>query len=393
MLSKEIGRQLTVVAVPLQVYEITGSTLAVGLLGVAQFIPLMLASLAGGALADAVNRRLILVIAQVLMAATAVGLLWNSLMQSPKIWPLFALTAVNAAVTAVDGPARQALLPGLVGPALLPSALALNQMLANTAKAVVPAIGGIVIATLGLPVNFALEIVAFIVSGLLLVRIPDIAIVGGGARFSTSSIIEGFRYLRSRRLIQAVLLLDLNAMVFGMPSALFPAIGTETLGGDALTVGLLYAAPGIGALLGAVTSGWVSVVRRQGVAILVAIIGWGVAITIFGFTTSLTLALVMLGVAGAADVVAAIFRHAIVQLTSPDVLRGRLASMHMAVTQGGPRLGELESGLVAAITSIRFSVVSGGLACILGTFAIARWAPSLKEYILEEHGPPGATTE
>jgi MFS family permease len=380
MLFKEAGRQLTVVAVPFQLYEITGSTLAVGFLGLAQFIPLMLVSLVGGALADAVDRRRLLVVAQVVLAGTAAGLLWNSLAETPYIWPLYVLSAINAAVSAIDGPARQALLPGLVGRSLLPSALALNQTLANTAKAAVPAIGGLLIATVGLPFNYALEVVAFVVSGLLLIRIPDIAIDGGGTKFGKSSIIEGFQYLRPRRLIQAVFLLDLNAMVFGMPSALFPAIGTDALGGDAFTVGLLYAAPGVGALIGAVTSGWVTVVRRQGRAVLVAIIGWGVAITIFGFTASVPVALTMLAIAGAADVVAAIFRHSIVQLTVPDALRGRLSSMHMAVTQGGPRLGELESGLVASLTSVKFSVVSGGLACILGAIAIGRWAPELKAY-------------
>lgn len=383
MLCKEIGRQLTVVAVPFQLYEMTGSTLAVGLLGLAQFIPLMLISLVGGALADAVDRRRLLLIAQAVLAATAAGLLWNSLEGNQYIWPLFVLSAVNASVAAIDGPARQALLPGLVGRSLLPSALALNQTLANTAKAAVPAIGGLLIAMVGLPFNYGLEVLAFIIGGLLLIRVPDIEIDGGGTKFSKSSIIEGFSYLKPRKLIQAVFLLDLNAMVFGMPSALFPAIGTESLGGDAFTVGLLYAAPGVGALIGALTSGWVSIVRRQGMAVLIAIVGWGVAITIFGFTNSVPLALIMLGIAGAADVVAAIFRHAIVQLTVPDALRGRLSSMHMAVTQGGPRLGELESGLVASLTSVKFSVVSGGLACIVGAIAIARWAPEFKEYTFD----------
>lgn len=387
MLFKEAGRALTVVAVPFQLYEITGSTLAVGLLGLAQFVPLMIVSLVGGALADAFDRKRLLVFSQVVLAATAGGLLWNSLADDPLIWPLFVLSALNAAVSLIDGPARHAILPGLVGRALLPSALALNQTLANTAKAVGPAIGGLLIATLGLPFNYGLEVLVFVVSGLLLVRIPDVAIEGGGTRFSMSSIAEGFRYLKPRRLIQAALLIDLNAMVFGMPSALFPAIGTDQLGGDAFTVGLLYAAPGIGALIGALTAGWVSVVRRHGFAVLVAVVGWGVAITIFGFTSSLPLALALLALAGAADVVSAIFRNAIVQLNVADSYRGRMSSMHMAVTQGGPRLGELESGVVASLTSVTFSVVSGGLACIAGAIAIGRWAPQFTNYTYDPEGP------
>lgn len=390
LLSMQTGRQLTVVAVPFQVYQLTGSTLMVGLLGLAQLIPLMGVSLIGGALADAVDRRRLLALSQVVLAATALGLLWNSLSDAPAVWPLFALVAVNAGVSAIDSPARHAILPGLVGRTLLPSALALNQTLTNTAKGAVPALGGLLIAVAGLPTTYAFEAVMFISSGLLLSRLPEMAIEGGGRKFGLASIVEGLRFLRPRRLIQGTFLLDLNAMVFGMPTALFPAIGTEVLGGDAFTVGLLYAAPGIGALIGALTSGWVSSVRRHGRAVVVAVMGWGVGITIFGVSNSVVLAVVMLGLAGAADVVSAIFRQAIVQLTIPDEMRGRLSSMHMAVSAGGPRLGELEAGLVAAVTSVRFSVISGGIACVLGTLAIARWSPRFLAYEYDPASPGAA---
>lgn len=386
MLFMHTGRQLTVVAVPFQVYEITGSTLMVGLLGLAQLIPLLAVSLIGGALADAVDRRRLLFLSQMLLAATALGLLWNSVTPEPAVWPLFVLSGINAGVSAIDSPARHAIVPGLVGRALLPSALALNQTLVNTAKAAIPALGGLLIAVAGLPFSYGTETAMFLISGVLLSRLPDVRIEGGGRKFGLDSIVEGFHALKPRRLIQATFLLDLNAMVFGMPTALFPAFGTVTLGGDAFTVGLLYAAPGIGALLGAVTSGWVPSVRRQGRAVIIAIIGWGLAITVFGFSNSVPVAVVMLGLAGAADVVSAIFRQAIVQLTIPDELRGRLSSMHMAVTAGGPRLGELEAGVVASLTSVRFSVISGGLACILGTFAIAKWSPRILSYEYDADG-------
>ena len=387
MLFMHTGRQLTVVAVPFQVYQITGSTLMVGLLGLAQLIPLLAVSLIGGALADAVDRRRLLFLSQMLLALTALGLLWNSVIPEPAVWPLFVLSGINAGVSAIDSPARHAIVPGLVGRALLPSALALNQTLVNTAKAAIPALGGLLIAVVGLPFSYGTETAMFLISGVLLTRLPDVRTEGGGRKFGLDSIVEGFHALKPRRLIQATFLLDLNAMVFGMPTALFPAFGTETLGGDAFTVGLLYAAPGIGAMLGAVTSGWVPSVRRQGRAVIIAIIGWGLAITVFGFSNSVPVAVVMLGLAGAADVVSAIFRQAIVQLTIPDELRGRLSSMHMAVTAGGPRLGELEAGVVASLTSIRFSVISGGLACILGTFAIAKWSPRILSYEYEPDGP------
>ena len=387
MFFAQAGRQLTVVAVPWQVFELTGSTLAVGLLGLAQLVPLLVVSLVGGALADAVDRRRLLVVSQVVLGLTASGLLWNSLVESPAIWPLFVLSAINAGVSAIDSPARHAILPGLVGRALLPSAMALNQTLGNIASAAVPALAGLLIATVGLPFNYGIEILVFVVGTALIYRVPNLPTEGGGRKFGLSSILEGLRYLRGRKVIQSTLLIDLNAMVFGMPTALFPAIGTEVLGGDAFTVGLLYAAPGVGALAGALTSGWVGKVRRQGRAIVIAVIGWGLAVAVFGMTNSIAVALTMLALAGAGDVVSAIFRGTIIQLSAPDELRGRLSSMHMAVVAGGPRLGDLEAGVVAAVTSVRFSVVSGGLACVLGALAIARWAPQFSNYRHDPDAP------
>ena len=374
------GRQLTVVAVPYQVFELTGSTLAVGLLGLAQLVPLLILSLLGGAMADAIDRRKILMLSPIVLALTSAGLMWNALVDEPLIWPLFVLSALNAGISALDGPARQAMVPGLVGRTLLPSALALNQTLTNVAKAAFPALGGLLIATAGLGFTFGAETVFFLVGGLFMRGIPPVAVPGGGRRIEFSSIVEGFRYLKGMRVIQAAMLLDLSAMVFGMPTALFPAIGTEVFGGDAFTVGLLYAAPGVGALIGALTSGWVAYVRRQGRAVVFAVLGWGVAIAIFGLTSSLAIGLVMLALGGAADVVSAIFRGTIIQLSTPDELRGRVSSMHMAVVAGGPRLGDLEAGAVAAVTSVRFSIVSGGLACIVAALGIARWAPAFLRY-------------
>jgi MFS family permease len=334
-------------------------------------------------LADALNRRKLLVISQLTLAGTAAGLLWNSLSEQPMVWPLFVLVAINAGVSAIDSPARHAIVPGLVGRALLPSALALSQMLHNIAAASLPAVAGLLIATAGLPWTFGAEMVMFLISAALVHRVPDVATAGGGREFGFSSIAEGFRYLKDQRVIQATLLIDLNAMVFGMPTALFPAMGTQVFGGTAFTVGLLYAAPGVGALVAALTSGWVSTVIRQGRATIMAVVAWGLAIAVFGFTDSLPVALVMLGFAGAADAVSAIFRGSIVQLTAPDELRGRMGGMHTAVVASGPRLGDLEAGLVAELTSIRFSVISGGLACIVGALLVARWAPEFLDYRYE----------
>jgi MFS family permease len=188
---------------------------------------------------------------------------------------------------------------------------------------------------------------------------------------------EGLHYLRGQRAVQGTFLIDINAMVFGMPRALFPQLGTELYGGGAGTVGLLYAAPAAGAFIGAVTTGWVGGVRRPGRAVLIAVTGWGAAIAAFGLTSWLPLGLLFLAIAGAADVISAVFRGTILQLQVPDRLRGRLNAINIAVVTGGPRLGDLEAGVVATLTTAQFSVVSGGLACLAGVGYLARRRPEL----------------
>lgn len=375
-----VARQITVVAVPFQLYELTGSTIKVGVLGLIQFVATMVVSLAGGAVADAVDRRKLLMVAQVLLAGTAVLLAWNAALPTPLEWPLYVLTGANAAISAVDMPTRAAVLPALVGRALMPAAFALNQTLGNVAKAGGPALAGVLIATTTLQVTYSFEAVLFLLGAVMVYKIGPMPAQTGAARPGFRSIAEGFRFLKGRRLLHGNFLIDLNAMIFGMPSALFPAIGIEMLGGDATTVGLLYAAPGMGALIAALTSGWVSMVRRQGRAVIIAVIMWGVAMTIFGFTRTVGVAVAMLMIAGAADVVSAVFRNTILQLSVPDHLRGRLSGIHVAVVGGGPRLGDFEAGAVAALTSLRFSVVSGGLACVVGALVIAKLYPELTNY-------------
>ncbi len=381
-----LGRQLTVVAVPYQVYELTGSTFLVGALGIAQLVPLLLTSMIGGAIVDSVDRRRLLVIAQVLLMLTAIGLAFNASLDEPKVWAIFALSGLNAGISAIDSPARSASVPALVGHRLLPASLALTQTLANVAKTVGPAIGGFLIARTNLTLTYGLEAGAFALGTLFMLRIGELKPEGGGQRFGWESIKEGYRFLRERRLLQANFAIDLNAMIFGMPQALFPAIGQTVLGGDASTVGLLYAAPGAGALIGAVTSGWVGRIRRQGRAVVVAVVVWGVAITAFGLVGSVWLAVGLLALAGGADVVSAVFRNTILQLAVPDRLRGRLSSIHIAVVSGGPRIGDFEAGAVAAVTTPQISVVSGGLACILGAVFIARKMPELPEYVATDYG-------
>jgi MFS family permease len=381
LLVSGLGRQLTVVAVPYQVYELTGSTLLVGLLGLAQLGPLLLVSGIGGAMVDAMDRRALLILAQILTAATALGLTWNAALSSPRVWAIFVLSAVNAGVSAIDHPTRSALVSAIVGRQLLPAAAALNQTLGNVSKMVVPAIGGFLIAASGFTITYVIEAVAFSTGALFMLGVSRRPAEGEISRFGWRSIKEGWQFLRKRRLLQANFAIDFNAMVFGMPSALFPAIGTVILGGDATTVGLLYAAPGAGALAAALTSGWVGSIRRQGRAVIISVLVWGAGIAAFGLTRSVVLAVVFLAIAGGADVISAVFRNTILQIAVPDNLRGRLNAIHVGVASGGPRLGDFEAGAVASAVSVPFSVVSGGVACMIGAMVIAKTMPEYDAYV------------
>lgn len=374
------ARQIIIVAVPLQIYEATNSSLAVGLIGAAQLIPLFAVALVGGALADALDRRWLLVVGQTSIAVTCLGLAAYAFGAAMPIWPIYLLVAVNAGIFAVEQPTRTAVLPTIVAAGDLPSALALNQVLSQLSKAAVPAVGGFMVVLVGYGYTYAAAAVLALIGAISIRRMRRLPPSGGGRTAGIKSIVEGLRYLRQEPLIKGALVIDLNAMIFGMPSALFPAIGTVVLGGDAATVGLLYSAPGVGALIAALTSGWLRQVTRQGLTIIVSVVIWGFAIAVFGFASSIGLALLLLAVAGAADVVSAVFRNTVVQLTVSDDLRGRISSVHIATVSGGPRLGDLEAGVVASLTSTQFSVVSGGLACAVGTLLIGKLIPELRRY-------------
>lgn len=384
------GSQVTQVAAPVQVYQLTGSSFAVGLLGLAQLVPLIVGSIIGGALADQHDRRKLLLIAQILLAATSAGLVVNALAPSPQLWVIYVLTALSAGFSGLDNPTRSAATPTLVRRDLLASALALNQLMWQTCLVVGPALAGIMLARIDVAFAYAFDVGTFVVAiGALLLMRPILPI-GGGTKASRSSVMEGIRYLAGKPALQGTFVIDVNAMVFGMPRALFPALGLTVYAGGALNgetvVGLLYAAPAAGALLAALTSGWLGKVDRQGRAVVLAVVVWGAAIALFGLARWLPLALACLAVAGAADVVSAVFRNSVLQLTVPDRLRGRLSSIHIAVVTGGPRLGDVEAGTVAALAGPTFSVVSGGLLCIAGAGLIARLLPELPRWRLSSHG-------
>jgi predicted MFS family arabinose efflux permease len=378
------GRHIAVVALPWQVWELTRSPLAVGLIGLVQVVPLLVGSTAGGALADSMDRRKLLLITQAALVGTGLLFVWGAVLEDPPLLFLYGVAALNAGLTAVDAPARAAAIPNLVGKENLASAMALNQILFQVSDVVGPALAGLIIARFGLVWAYAADAVTFLATivALLAMRpMPPILAEGEVAPRGLRSIREGFSYLKGRRVLQSTFVVDLIAMIFGMPRAIFPVLASTAFRVGPQGLGLMYAAPAAGALIAALTSGWVRHVRRQGLAVLWAVAVWGVAIVAFGFSTDLFwLALLFLAIAGGADVISAIFRSTILQGTVPDSLRGRLSSIHFMVVVGGPRLGDVEAGLVAQLTTPIISVVSGGLACLAGVGLLALLVPRFARY-------------
>jgi predicted MFS family arabinose efflux permease len=378
-LISELGSQLTTVAVFYQVYALTRSTLDVGLVSLAQLVPLIAGSLLGGSLADVIDRRVLMLVTQLLMAASVAGLAINTDL-GPSLWPLFLLPALAQGFSAIGDASRSAMLPNLVRRSEVSTANAMFQVLFQVGTVVGPAVAGLLLAGAGIKFVYWLDVAGLCAATLAILLIAPQRPAPGASSHPPGlrSIVEGLSFVRGRQEIQGAYLLDISAMVFGMPRALFPALAATAFGGGARTLGLLYAAPGAGALIGALTTGWVGRVRRQGRAVIIAVLVWGTAITCFGLVRSLPLALVLLAVAGWADVISAVFRGTIIQLAVPDALRGRLMGLQNAVVTGGPRIGDVESGAVAAAFGDATSVVSGGLACIVGALLLARALPGFR---------------
>lgn len=376
----QTGSQLTVVAVAYQVFLMTHSSLAVGLISLAMVGPAIIGPVLGGSLADAVDRTKLLLGMQVILAFCSVGLAINSLGGHPALWPLYVLSGVIAGLSTADNPTRTALIMTMVGREHYVSANVLRQSVQQVSLVAGPALGGVLLAAAGADLVYWVDVASFGASIAALISLPARPPEGGGTRFGLRSVAEGFRFLRGRQAIQGCFVADLNATILGMPTSLFPALGLVAFHGGARVVGLLYAAPGIGAVLGMVLSGWTSSIRRPGWAVVLAIAVWGVAITVFGLAPWLPLALLLLAVAGWADVISAIFRNSIIQFEAPDRLRGRLSSIQAAVVQSGPRLGNTEAGTVAALSSAQLSVVSGGLGCLAGIALIGYFMPKFLHY-------------
>jgi len=377
-----MGNQITRIALPFQVYVLTQSTVAVGFLAAVQLVPILALSLGAGAVADAVDRRRLILVTSVGMAFCSLALAVLALGSPPSLPAIFGVAFLAASLASIDQPARSSAIPRLVPAERLPAAIALNQLNLQTASIVGPAVGGVIIAIAGLPAAYALDFVSFGAALAAIAAIGPLPPLGGAARPGLSAVLEGLRFARSRPLILSTFAIDFAAMVFGMPTSLFPALGLTVFGAGAVGVGLLAAAPAVGAFVGAALSGWVSGVRRRGRAVILAVAGWGAAIVGFGLATfSFPLALTLLALAGAADVLSAVFRSTIVQLETPDGLRGRVTAIHILVVTSGPRLGDIEAAAVAGLIGPQASVISGGLLCLLGVIGVARAFPQLDAHV------------
>ena len=372
------GSMITSVAVPYQVYQLSHSVLLVGMLGLAELAAILIFALLGGALADATDRRLMVLLTEGGLMAGSVLLAGNSLLASPALWLIFAIVVFQASFDSLQRPSLDALLPRLVDRDELPAAAALGSVRGTLGMIAGPSIAGVLVAVAGLPVTYLVDVATFLVGLTCLTLMKEVPPPAGAERPSLRRVMEGIQYARSRPELIGTYVVDIVAMLFGMPMALFPAIA-QGLGGPSV-LGFLYAAPSVGAFAFAATSGWTRRIHRHGMGVIVAATLWGIAIVGFGVVPGLAAALVFLAIAGAADSMSGVFRQVIWNQTIPDSLRGRLASIELLSYSVGPTLGNFEAGVVASLTSIRFSIVSGGLLCVAGCVLCAVALPAFRNY-------------
>ena len=365
-----IGQQMTAMAVALQVYAITGSSFYVGLVGLCSLVPLIVFGLYGGAVADAVDRRRLGLATAAGATVLSAALAATAIAHLRMVGLLYAIVALQAVCFAMNSPARSAMTPRLLPAEQLPAANALASLAGGVGQMAGPMLGGVFVGLWGYQAAYLIDAVAFTASLYAMWRLPAMLpgetdeADGAAPVRRRPSVMEGLRYLAARPNLRTTFVSDLAAMVLAQPRVLFPAIAGLWYGGGTSTVGILAAAPAVGALLGSVFSGWLGRVRRQGFAVLVAVASWGAAVAVFGLTRNLLLGLVFLAVAGCADTVSMVFRNTMLQSAAPDDMRGRLQGVFLVVVVGGPRLGDFLAGSASDLFTPTAAVVGGGLACI-----------------------------
>jgi MFS family permease len=377
-----VGGAFTAFAVPLQVYDITRSPFAVGAIGVAQMVPTITVGLFGGSLADAMERRRLVLVVTVASAVVSAGLAVQSFAGLRLVWLLYGLVAIQAALSAVNAPVRRTFIPSLLPAAQLPAGLALNRLSFQVMLTVGPALAGLITAVpgLGLRACYLADAASFAGALYGVARLPALAPQPGAARPGPRAVAEGLRFIGRSQVLAGAFLADLNATVFGLPIALFPAINAERFGGNPRTLGLFTAAIGVGGLVSAALSGPVGRVVWPGRAMLLAVAIWGAAFAGFAVARSLWLTLGLLAVAGAADTFTVVFRGTIVQAVTPEQLRGRVTAADYVVGAGGGQAGNIEAGALGSLTSPTVSALSGGLVTVAGAVVIALALPAFARY-------------
>ncbi|WP_086808445.1 MFS transporter [Streptomyces murinus] len=372
------GSFLTLVALPVQLKDLTESTAAVGAIGAVELLPLIVCGLYGGALADALDKRGLILWTEAGQGLLSALLLLNALLPGPAIWPLYAVAALSSALAAVQRPALDSLWPRIVAHDDIPAAASLNSLRWTVGGVAGPALAGVVVAYAGLGWAYAVDVLTFAVSLAYIVRIAASPAAHEAAKPSLRAIAEGARYAWSRKELLGTYVVDLAAMSLAMPLAVLPFLA-DALDAD-WALGLMYASIPAGALLVSLTSGWASRVHRHGLMVVLAAAGWGLSIAAVGLTRQVWLVLLLLTVAGGFDMVSGIFRSAMWNQTIPDELRGRLAGIELLSYSVGPQLGQVRAGGLAAWTGLRTSIACGGLACAGVVGLLALCLPGLMAY-------------
>jgi MFS family permease len=382
-----VGTEIAEVALAYQMYQLTGSTLAVGLISLTHLVPLLTLTVIGGAIADAFDRRRVMLVQQVGMAIGSVGLAANAATSHPRVWPLYLFQFIISASFSLGVGAQRSMTPQLVNESQFMAASALNSVTSEFGAVAGPALAGVLIGYVDLKWIYLGDTISYVGAIGAVALLPRLVAVEDAERPSWESIVAGFRYVRRQPVILGFFLVDTNAMIFGMPSALFPAIAAHRFGDPAL-VGYLYTAPAAGALLVSLLSGPLRHIRRQGLGVVVTASLWGVAIAAFGFAQQLWIALLLLALAGVGDQISAILRSVMLYRITPKEVLGRVSGIEFMQVAAAPSIGNLEAGALASLTSVRFSIVSGGLFCVLGCLLLAAAFPALVRYDARSDAEP-----
>ena len=377
-----LGSMITYVAIPFQVAHLTGSFVAVGAVGLVELVPLILFGLYGGALADTLDRRKIVLWTEIAAIVLLAVLCLNSMIPQPQLWLIYVIAFLLAAESGLQSPSLNAIMPRVVKHDEMAAAGALRMVRYNVGSIVGPAIGGLIIAFGGVGLAYGVDLASYVVSAFFLFKLRSLEPIREVTeRAGVAHILEGMKYALSRKDLLGTYIVDLIAMIFAFPIALYPFLAQQLDAPWAL--GMLYAATAVGALFVTLTSGWTSRMKKHGRFVVIAAALWGLCIALVGIAPNIWWVLIFLMLAGAADIVSGIFRGLVWNQTIPDGVRGRMAGIEMLSYSVGPLLGQVRSSTVASFTSLRFSFASGGLLCVVGVGLAAVLTPALWNYDLE----------